>query len=312
MNLVYPDYYSRFKCIADKCTHNCCIGWEIDIDSKTYEKYKALNTDFGNEIIRNINIDGEPCFSMCDNGRCPFLNESNLCRIILNLGEDAICDICKDHPRFRNYFSDRVEVGLGCCCEEAARLILSQKGKTKLVYCIEDENLTITDETERNILTARKRAVDIIQNRDASLEDRVNRLLNEFSLEIPVFSLKEWADIFFSFERLDNCWDSRLKDLAKCESVSFDDKLSIPFEQLIIYFIYRHLPSSYDIISLKCYLAFAVLSCRIIKAMWDASKEKDFDCLCEIVREYSSEIEYSDENTEKLIDILGEVNYEVV
>ena len=26
-----------------------------------------------------------------------------LCRIILNLGEDALCDICREHPRFYNF-----------------------------------------------------------------------------------------------------------------------------------------------------------------------------------------------------------------
>ena len=30
--LVYPDYYPEFRCSASACKHNCCIGWEIDID----------------------------------------------------------------------------------------------------------------------------------------------------------------------------------------------------------------------------------------------------------------------------------------
>ena len=42
MFVMIPEYYNKFKCIASKCSDNCCIGWEIDIDSKTYEKYKML------------------------------------------------------------------------------------------------------------------------------------------------------------------------------------------------------------------------------------------------------------------------------
>ena len=34
MKLFAPEYYKQFKCIADKCTHSCCIGWEIDIDEE--------------------------------------------------------------------------------------------------------------------------------------------------------------------------------------------------------------------------------------------------------------------------------------
>ena len=44
---------------------------------------------------------------------------------ILSCGENVLCNICKDHPRFRNFRSDRTEVGLGLACEEACRLILN-------------------------------------------------------------------------------------------------------------------------------------------------------------------------------------------
>ena len=42
MKTVAPDYYPNFKCIASECRHNCCIGWEIDIDEDTFEYYKGL------------------------------------------------------------------------------------------------------------------------------------------------------------------------------------------------------------------------------------------------------------------------------
>ena len=37
MKIYVPDYYSEFSCIADKCSDNCCIGWEIDIDENSLE-----------------------------------------------------------------------------------------------------------------------------------------------------------------------------------------------------------------------------------------------------------------------------------
>lgn len=50
MRIKVPEYYVSFKCIADKCKDSCCVGWEIDVDEVTREKYKALGTPLGREI----------------------------------------------------------------------------------------------------------------------------------------------------------------------------------------------------------------------------------------------------------------------
>ena len=51
MKLYAPKYYERFKCIADKCSHSCCIGWEIDVDADTLKKYKSLNAVNSKSIL---------------------------------------------------------------------------------------------------------------------------------------------------------------------------------------------------------------------------------------------------------------------
>ena len=127
MNIFYPFYYKEFQCIGGVCKHNCCIGWEIDIDSDTYQKYQGISGNLGNRLKEHISIEDTPHFILQNGERCPFLNDKNLCDIILEKGEDFLCQICSDHPRFRNFFTNCTEVGLGLCCEEAARLILSQE-----------------------------------------------------------------------------------------------------------------------------------------------------------------------------------------
>ena len=57
MEIYAPEYYERFKCIADKCKHSCCVDWEIDVDEKTHEKYKSLDNEFGKSILANIECD---------------------------------------------------------------------------------------------------------------------------------------------------------------------------------------------------------------------------------------------------------------
>ena len=85
--------------------------------------YNAVPGPFGDRLRENISRECPPHFILGEGERCPFLNNENLCDIILTLGADHICEICSEHPRFHNHLSARVESGLGLCCEEAARLI---------------------------------------------------------------------------------------------------------------------------------------------------------------------------------------------
>ena len=125
MKLFAPKYYSEFKCIADKCTHSCCTGWEIDIDARSLQKYRELPDGYGDNIRQSISENEVPHFKLGGDERCPHLDENGLCRIITELGEGYLCDICREHPRFYNTTALGKEVGLGMSCEEACRIILS-------------------------------------------------------------------------------------------------------------------------------------------------------------------------------------------
>ena len=50
MILRVPSYYKTFQCIADKCEHSCCIGWEIDIDEDSYDYYMGIEGAFGERL----------------------------------------------------------------------------------------------------------------------------------------------------------------------------------------------------------------------------------------------------------------------
>lgn len=134
MKIIVPDYYRDFKCIADKCRHTCCEeNWDVDIDSDTLKKYMAIP-----EIAKHIDNTGTPHIRFLKNGRCPFLKEDNLCRIYDDYGKEMLCQICTDHPRYRNFFSARTEMGIGLVCEEAARIILFRKTPMKLCVLSDD------------------------------------------------------------------------------------------------------------------------------------------------------------------------------
>ena len=124
MRLTVPDYYDRFRCIASRCTDNCCIGWEIGIDPAALADYQSQPGAFGDRLRAAIQPGDPPYFALTGAGRCPFLNSENLCDIYRHLGETHLCAICDQHPRFHNWFGAEKESGLGLSCEEAARLIL--------------------------------------------------------------------------------------------------------------------------------------------------------------------------------------------
>ncbi len=149
MRITVPEYFLDFKCIADKCRDSCCIGWEIDVDGYARAKYEALNTPLGNEICEKTS---HGCFPLEENGRCAFLDGGGLCRIISEMGEGYLCDICREHPRYYGVGRCGIEGGIGLGCEEAARMILSIKELPRLVetdrdtrYCDEDEYADISE-----------------------------------------------------------------------------------------------------------------------------------------------------------------------
>ena len=131
--IVKPSYYDEFQCIASRCRDNCCIGWEIDIDEETDQYYQNVSGDFGKRLKEEISRDGTPHFHLKgEKERCAFLNDQNLCDIFIHLGEEHLCGICREHPRFYEWYEDIPglmdwrETGLGLCCEEAVRLLVSE------------------------------------------------------------------------------------------------------------------------------------------------------------------------------------------
>ena len=281
MKQVFPNYYNKFKCIADKCKHSCCIGWEIDIDEDTMDLYNSLDGEFAEKIRKNIEGD-VPHFVLSEDERCPFLNKSGLCDIICELGEDAICDICYLHPRFSNFYDEFTETGLGLCCEEAVRIILTEKEKFHISVSAEAEN--------QSFFREREEVFQLLQNRNETMRKRLEQLANKYGVRFN-FSGNELYDFYMSLERLNKDWEKELEKLknANSEAVFERADLQIFFEQLACYFIFRHFEIGAE---------FAILSCYVIGAI--CSKCESFEKMLDIVRMYSSEIEYSEENVEKV------------
>lgn len=289
MKTVVPAYYQRFACIKGACRHCCCVGWEIDIDTDTMQRYQAVQGKMGERLRTGIDRENA-CFRLNEGERCPFLNGEGLCDIILQMGEEALCQICADHPRFRSFFSDRTEIGLGLCCEAAARLILTDKEPLRLVTLADDGAAETPDEEETALLTLRER---LMQATPASVPDR---------------ELVDWAAFLLTLERMDDAWAEALRVLQTRSATGQAERpeWEQPFRRLYEYLLFRHLPGALEDGDVRGRIAFAGLMWHIVRGSFDRLEAPDMDKLTELVRLYSSEIEYSDENIEAILDRLME------
>lgn len=297
MKTYAPKYYKDFKCIASKCKHNCCIGWEIDIDDDTLNFYRSVSGELGKKLKHSINqtVDGAS-FVLDKNERCPFLDKQNLCEIYKTLGQDSLCLICSEHPRFYNEYSDRNEAGIGLCCEQAAKLITESKEPFELLETESDEFEEIFDKEESELLIKRSQLFEQVQNGD--LKAFCNNILKQ-----PSYIGKtqnETAEFLLTLERLDKERDVRLEAMKNSKEFGFyaNNGSQHIYKNLLAYFIYRHFISLSLLYGEKAALFFCVFSVCVISCMSAFAPSE----IAENARIYSCEIEYSDQNIQKIID----------
>ena len=268
----------NFTCIADKCKHSCCIGWEIDIDSDTMDKYRAVEGPFREKLLKNIatDSDGTSHFILDENERCPFLNKTGLCDIILNLGEEYLSEICTEHPRFYIQSDSSVITGYGLCCEKAAQLTLF--GDLSDSY---------------------------IPNVDTDIEE----MCKEYSNYPDFPATANWLDLcdfLLKLESLSDTWNSWINYLkvelsspsGKIKDSSLSPTIEKAFYNLMKYLLFRHQNE-----------LFASIMWQFIRKLYSFLLMDDGDnelvaklLLINVCREYSCEIEYSDQNPAALLD----------
>ena len=326
MIYIKPSFYDEFKCIADKCTDNCCIGWEIDVDDDAFLKYNKLNTPLGEEIRKKITVsaDGSRCFELAENDRCPFLNEQNLCRIIIECGEEGLCEICKKHPRFYEWFPGVTECGLGLSCEEVCRILLSDENPFLLIEENDGEKTGIETkedivESDTYIFFSAMRAMlfDKIFRKDMTIEEKLTEVLSATEAycdeEIRIRDYENSIEAYKKTEPIDESWTLFINDLSENLQNVLDikdefirqTKGDMLYSKILAYIIYRHFIKAVFDISVKERVCFAVESVRfiILSDMYTYYKKGELTLKDRIenLKNWSKQIEYSDENTDFLI-----------
>ncbi len=179
MNYTFPDYYKDFSCIAGDCPATCCAGWQIVIDDRTLEKYRKMETPFGNRLANSIDWE-EKIFFQYD-GRCAFLNEENLCDIYSEAGEKSLCKTCKMYPRHYEEFENEREYSLAMSCPVVARMLLEREEPVRFLTKVREDEVETEEDFDIFLYSAlvdtRKVFFETMQNRKLPILYRMSKVL---------------------------------------------------------------------------------------------------------------------------------------
>lgn len=132
--------YDSFKCIADKCKFTCCSGWDINIDSNTYEKWNKEKNKCKDILNKLKFIDNDYIIiNKKTNDTCPFLDNRGLCNIVKSNGDEYLSLTCQRFPRIENTFEGIKELTLSCSCPEVVDIIGKIEEEIILVNCNNDD-----------------------------------------------------------------------------------------------------------------------------------------------------------------------------
>lgn len=340
MKLHVPNYYKNFKCRADKCKNTCCKDWEIDIDDSSFNFYMKEKSPFGEKLRQSITVSKaseSPFFKLNSDKKCPLLTDNGLCSIYINLGEDKMCEICKLHPRFFEWYGEIKEGGVGLCCEEAACLVL----KNNLPISFDEIEIgekadkldEVSDFMYGYLNDCRDVLYDIIQDENFKYDQKISIIL-DFAEKIQ----KNIDGHTFSVPEIINCRQNRKINLSKLSErfIKFDflesenkkrfqknynmicqaekNKLYFPKNtqtekyciNIFIYFIMRYFMQGTYSDEILSAVRMAVASAEYLGFEFSAiyKESNNLDEYINAVRIFSSEIEYSEENIEAFADMM--------
>lgn len=304
MIVKIPSFYNDFQCIASKCTDNCCIGWEIDIDDETMDIYENVGGEFGKRLQDDIETDDYPHFKLTSSERCPFLNSNNLCDIILNIGEENICEICREHPRFHSWYGRYKESGLGLCCEEAVRLLLdcNKLDFLNIETDESDDDYPFDRDIFENTYKLRECIFELF-NSDKPIFEKLSEVLKICSYKESFPDLDYILNSVKDTEPIDNSWVETItaildnKELIKSEFHNITSNENTRYSKVASYLIYRYLLKDAvygnDISGCAFFVSVFIILLRCADILYP-------ERIIDNIKLISKQTEYSDENMQMI------------
>ena len=291
-----PEYFDRFQCLAGACPHSCCTQWEVVLDEDSVARYNAVEGPLGEKLRAAMTTDeeGDVCFALCG-GRCPFLDEENLCEIHRQLGQEATSVTCREHPRFTEDYGAFCEITLAASCPAANDLLLGSREKLAFREFETKEPAEECDEYLEELVAAREQLLAVLTDRSRPLKVRLGEFLRlaealqarldgeetegreDLRPRLPENALGFLGEL----EVLEPDWRQVLRQAETAEIVDCDEAL---LERIAVYFAWRYLLKAVndgDLLGRGQLALFSVLTVERLASHAESAE----DALCRFCRE---------------------------
>lgn len=290
---LYPTIYHTFQCKADRCENTCCQLWTIDIDEATAERYHTMTDPLGESLRQAITVDDEGSHFVFSKEQpmCPLLNENGLCKVVLELGEEGLCDTCHMHPRFYKYIEDLELCGVGLSCEASVELLAEDTQSDQVIFTIEDDDDEFSPDERLTI-----------QNIFELLAFDIDSSYFQYSPNPDVQYYAKLLDLYGTTEPIDEEWTTQInilshdtgKLITAVQSYIANHDMGL-FNKVFQYILYRQIDMLADY-SLESILSYARdgVEYILITSVIEGSPLKQ-------VARWSQQIEYDEDNVELLL-----------
>ena len=222
-----PEYMQDFECIGKDCIDSCCIGWNVEIDKKTFKKYEnsqnkkiklisqqfLVKTDTNSDISYGKLADHNNC--------CPFLSEEKLCNAYSLLGKENLSIGCSTYPRVIKKFDKIGFIAGDLSCPEIARLCLN-KSNLKIKKVKQNKLLNIFN--SKNVFS-----LEISKNIPDKISDFIEKIFYQINFRNNLFEALE--QIIISYEKIFK--NRNYKSFSKDQNEKIKDN-SLLFETKIL------------------------------------------------------------------------------
>lgn len=312
MKQYKPAYFDRFSCLAGDCPDSCCQQWEVAVDEDSAAYYRTLPGQLGQDLRQALRQEDGLTLMTIVQGRCPMWRQDGLCRIQAQLGEQALCQTCREFPRLTHDYGDFVERGLELSCPEAARLILSAPPEPYFQEEVPGQGEAEYDPQDMALLLAtREQARQLLADTAYPPQQRLAQLLlygcqvqgaldggelgafsPEDALETAMLSQKPGSigDFVQAFQELEILTDAWAERLAHPVPGPWDRRTAA----LARYFVDRYWLQALSDLDLYSRVKFVCLGCLLVKTLGG-----DFQRTAQLL---SKEIENDADNMDALLD----------
>ena len=301
-----PSYYDTFRCIAGACPDSCCHQWEVQVDADAARRYRAMPGPLGDALRDALRTEDGETFLTLREGKCPMWRSDGLCRIQAELGEKALCRVCREFPRLRHDYGDFQELMLEMSCPEAAKWIFLDAGGWVEAEIPGGSEVEYDREDMALLLSSRERAMELLDGEALPGETLAKLLLlgvqvqnvldggdpEEIQMEEARAAagpgdIREVAGFFRGLEILTPRWRALL-DTAACRPLPRE---VIPMAR---YLVRRYWLQAVSDLDLYGRVKFIALSALLV-----GSLAGDFQSNAQL---WSKEIENDPENLDAILD----------